>query len=126
MTNNTGMRLRWSERLYWAIVLLWAGLVVAADGLDVLPGAGRADAWNWIFLGAGLLALGRLVARTLSPAATDPDASDLGFALVLTVLGLGGFLTFWIACSTALVAVGTTLLIQALHSTVAAGKHPAC
>jgi hypothetical protein len=126
MTNDKELRLRWSERLYWAIVLLWAGLVTAADGLHVLPGVGRADVWNWIFLGAGLLALGRLVARTVSPARVDPDASDLGFALVLTVLGLGGFLSFWIACSAALVAVGTTLLIQALHSTATAREHPVC
>jgi hypothetical protein len=122
--NINGYQLRWNERLYWAIVLLWAGVVVAADGLDLLPVAGRSDAWNWIFLGAGLLALGRGVMRALSPGLPDPDVCDLGFALGLTVLGLGGFITFWIACSTVLIAVGATLLIQALrrHSTPQA--HP--
>jgi hypothetical protein len=122
--NNQGYQLRWNERLYWAIVLLWAGVVVAADGLGLLPAASRADAWNWIFLGAGLLALGRWGVRALSPGLPDPDVSDLGFALVLTMLGLGGFITFWIACSAVLIAVGATLLIQALRRHHPPEAHP--
>jgi hypothetical protein len=126
MTHSNGHQRRWSERLYWAIVLLWAGLVVAAAGLDLLPAAGRADAWNWIFLGAGSLALGRAVVRAVSPDLRDPDVSDLGFAVVLTVLGLGGFVTFWIACSATLIAVGATLLIQAVRRDGAPEEHPVC
>jgi hypothetical protein len=126
--NSNGFQLRWSERLYWAIVLLWAGAVVAADGFDLLPTVGHADAWHWIFLGAGLLAFGRFAVRLLSPVIPDrgPDASDIGFALVVTVLGLGGFLASWIACSVVLVVVGATLLIQALrcHTTPEARPAP--
>jgi hypothetical protein len=126
MTNTHGLQLRWSERLYWAIVLLWAGAIVAADGLDLLPAAGKADAWNWIFLGAGALALARFARRALSPSCPDPDASDTGFALILTVLGLGGFITFWIASSTVLVAIGATLLVQALRRHTGPETHPVC
>jgi hypothetical protein len=135
MTNHNslqpGLRPRWSERLYWAIVLLWAGLAIAADGLDALPTLGHADVWNWIFLGAGLLALGRIILQAVSPTATDgPTApghavSDLGYAVVVTVLGLGGFFSFWIVCSLALVAVGTMLLIQSLHRSGTPAQHPA-
>jgi hypothetical protein len=123
--NSNRYRLRWSERLYWAIVMLWAGAIVAADGLDVLPAPGRTDAWNWIFLGAGVLALGRCAVRLGSPGLPDPDLSDVGFALVLTMLGLGGFITSWIACSTVLVAVGATLLFQALRRHATPEAHPA-
>jgi hypothetical protein len=111
---TNSFRIHWTERLYWAIVLLWAGLVVAAQGLDLLPRLGDADIWNWTFLGAGLLALGRFLVRAASRVLPDPDWSDLGFAAVLTVLGLGGFIAFWIACSAALIAVGGTLLVQAV------------
>lgn len=123
---RNGSRLRWSERLYWALVLLWAGSVIAAHGVGLLPQVGDADSWNWIFLGAGLLALGRFTVRAASTQLPDPDASDRGFAVVLTGLGLGGFVAVWIACSAALIAVGGTLLVQALHRNATPAEDPVC
>lgn len=108
---------RWNDRLHWALILLWAGLVLGLDGLGLLPQAENADVWNWIFLGAGLLALGRLAVRTLSDGLTDPDASDVGLALALTVLGVSGFVTFWIVCSAALIAAGAILLATSARAT---------
>lgn len=116
MISNSRGTGRWNDRLYWAIVLLWAGLVVGSDGLGLLPQVGQADVWNWIFLGAGLLALGRLAVRTLSARLANPDTSSVGFALALTVLGLGGFVNFWIVCSAALVVAGAILLARAGHA----------
>jgi hypothetical protein len=42
------------ETLYWAGVLIWAGLVFMADSLALLPQIGAADTWRWLFFGAGL------------------------------------------------------------------------
>jgi hypothetical protein len=42
------------ETIYWAGVLIWAGLVFVADNQDWLPKVGEAGPWSWIFFGAGL------------------------------------------------------------------------
>ena len=41
------------EALWWATALIWAGLIFGADSLGLLPQFGQADAWSWVFLGAG-------------------------------------------------------------------------
>lgn len=46
-----------AEGLWWAVALIWAGLVFWADSLSLLPQIGGADAWSWVFLGAGMYGL---------------------------------------------------------------------
>lgn len=62
------------------LLLIWAALVVGADGLGLLPQIGVADAWNWIFLSAGTLATIGCVRRLLSHPRQDPDRSDYAVA----------------------------------------------
>ena len=42
---------------FWGGVLILAGLVFGGGSMDLLPQIGDADAWGWVFLGAGLLSL---------------------------------------------------------------------
>lgn len=99
------------QHLFWALVLIWAALVIGADGLGLLPRLGEADVWNWIFLGAGVLATAGCVRRLLSRESQDPDLSDWAVAGVLLVLGLGGFVSAWLVTAVVLLALGLLVLV---------------
>ena len=99
------------QHLFWALVLIWAALVVGADGLGLLPRIGEADVWNWIFLGAGVLATAGCVRRLLSRARQDPDLSDWAVAGGLLVRGLGGCGSAWLVTAVVLLALGLLVLI---------------
>jgi|GEM_PF-1833686 len=117
-----GVTKRGAEHLYWALLLIWAALVVGADGLGLLPQIGVADTWNWIFLGAGTLATIGCVRRLLSHPRRDPDLSDYAVAGVLLVLGLGGFVSAWMVTSVVLLLLGLLVLVtDARRITPAAG-----
>jgi hypothetical protein len=67
---------RWEERrgfetLWWAGTLIWTGLVFGAASLDWLPQIGHADAWTWVFLGAGLYGLVGTLYRQVSAGGAD-------------------------------------------------------
>jgi hypothetical protein len=102
------------ETFYWAVVLIWAGLVFMADNLALLPQIGDADAWSWLFFGAGLYGtlgnLYRLAAANWS-SPTDWDYIWSGFWLVLGISGVTTADIFW---PLALVLVGVVALAKAL------------
>jgi hypothetical protein len=117
-----GSTTRRAQHLFWALLLIWAALVVGADGLGLLPQIGAADAWNWIFLGAGTLATIGCVRRLLSHPRQDPDLSDFAFAGFLVVLGLGGFVSAWLVTSVVLLVLGLLVLVtDARRTDLAAG-----
>jgi len=103
--------------IYFGGVLVWAGIVFAADSLGYLPQIGSSDAWSWIFLGAGLAALIGNLIRQASPSILNPTAFDYIFGAVLLVIGLGGFTSLYIALSLVLVLVGGVILYSALFRT---------
>jgi hypothetical protein len=79
-----------AEGLWWAGALIWAGLVFGADSLDLLPQAGDADAWSWVFLGAW----------------------DWIWSGGLTLVGLGGFTTISISWPLILILIGAAILVS--------------
>lgn len=104
-----------AEALYWAGVLIWAGLVFAASNLDIIPQIGSADAWSWVFFGAGLYGTLMNLYYSAMPdtITTTWDYTWSGFWLVL---GLSGFLAsdmFWPAV---LVLIGGVTLIKGFRS----------
>jgi hypothetical protein len=106
------------ERLeagYWGIVLVWAGLIFGAQSRDILPEIGQADAWTWIFLGAGLLALLVAVWRTSSDQ-PNPTTWDWIWAIALSVLGVGGFTTSVLVWPVILVLVGLVVLVRTMRT----------
>ena len=62
-----------AERFWWAGALIWAGLVFWADSQDLLPQIGGADAWSWVFLGAGLYGLVSNLYYLTSKSTTSPQ-----------------------------------------------------
>ncbi len=102
------------EAFYWGGVILWAGLVFGADTLGFLPQIGQADAWSWIFLGAGVFAtLGNLY-RVSTPDYPNPTSWDWVWGGIFLILGLGGFTAFNMSWPLILVLVGVVILGKAL------------
>ena len=103
--------------LYFGSVLIWAGIVFAADSLGFLPQIGSSDAWSWIFLGAGVAALIGNLIRQASSSILNPSGFDYIFGAVLLAIGLGGFTSLYIALSVVLLLVGGAILYTALFRT---------
>lgn len=104
------------ERLYWAGVLIWAGLVFGADSLGYLPELGNSNAWSWLFLGAGLFGMLGSLYRSLSPEVLDPTAWDYIWSGFWLLVGLSGFVTTALIWPVALVIVGVIALISVFRS----------
>lgn len=100
--------------IYFGGVLLWAGIVFAADSLGYLPQIGFSSAWNWFFLGAGLFSLVGNIVRQVSPGILNPSTFDYLFGLVLLAIGIGGFTSLYIALSLLLILVGGAILYSVI------------
>jgi amino acid transporter len=62
--------------LWWAFVLIWAGLIFGAESLDLLPQIGAGDVWSWIFTGAGLLGILGAIYRVATSDVPSPTTWD--------------------------------------------------
>ena len=103
-----------AEAIYWAGVLIWAGLVFGANSLSLLPQVGSADAWSWLFIGAGLYGTLMNIFSSAMPdsVTTTWDYIWSGFWLVL---GLRGFFTIDIFWPIVLVLIGLVALVKAFR-----------
>jgi hypothetical protein len=102
------------EGLWWAIVLIWAGLVFGADSMGLLPQIGDADAWSWIFLGAGILGILGALYRVVSSNVLKPSTWDWVWASFCLIIGLGGFTAINIAWPLILILAGGGILVSVL------------
>lgn len=101
-----------AEGLWWAGALIWAGVVLGAESLDLLPQVGGADAWSWVFLGAGLYGLVSNLYYVSSQSSYKPAAWDWIWSGGLTVVGLGGFTTVNISWPLILILIGGAILVS--------------
>ncbi len=102
------------EGLWWAVVLIWAGLVFGADRMGRVPQIGAADAWSWIFLGAGTLGMLGSLYRWTSPSVPNPTTWDWVWASFCLIIGLGDFTTPNIGWPLLLILVGGVMLVNVL------------
>jgi len=102
------------EGLWWAVVLIWAGLVFLADSMDLMPQIGDADAWSWIFLGAGVFGILGALYRLTSANVPNPTTWDWVWGSFCLIIGLGGFTTLSIAWPLVLILVGGVMLVTVL------------
>ncbi len=119
MLNESNLRSEHKERerlesLWWAGALIWAGLVFAADSLGVLPQIGDADAWSWVFFGAGLYGMLGNLYRLASLDRPNPSAWDYIWSGFLLIAGLGGVSEVDIFWPLVLVLIGAAVLVNAL------------
>ncbi|MGW8144796.1 MAG: hypothetical protein ACWGN2_10400 [Anaerolineales bacterium] len=102
------------EGLWWAVVLIWAGLVFGADSMGLLPQIGDADAWSWVFLGAGVFGILGNLYRVSSPDVPNPFSWDWVWSSFCLIIGLGGFTPLNIAWPLILILVGGVILVSVL------------
>ena len=100
-----------SDTLFWGLILVWAGFVFAAESFGFLPTFGGAEAWTWVLLGAGVLALGLNLWRISSEDQTNPGTWDWIFTAVFLLGGLSGFgFNFDLAWPVILIIIGVGIL----------------
>ena len=92
--------------------MIWAGLVFGAESLELLPQIGDADAWSWVFLGAGLYGLVSDLYHVSSKTSYEPTAWDWIWSVGFTLIGLGGFTTVNISWPLILILVGVAILVS--------------
>jgi hypothetical protein len=102
------------QGLFWASVLIWAGLVFTAESMGWLPQLGHAGAWNWVFFGAGVIVLVGALWRGLSPAHARPGVGNYVSAAILIIIGLSGFIAMKITWPVVLLALGVLLFAKTL------------
>ncbi|OIO88460.1 MAG: hypothetical protein AUK03_16190 [Anaerolineae bacterium CG2_30_64_16] len=95
----------------WALILIWAGLVLLADTTGLLARFELIDTWGVIFLGAGVLLLLEAAARFLLPEYRRPIMGTVIFGLILIAIGLGDLVSWGIIWAIALIAIGAILLV---------------
>lgn len=104
------------DAIWWAGVLIWIGLVLGADNLNILPRiGGEGEWWLWVFLGAGLWALALNGFSVLSNW-PNPSTWDWIWTAIFLLVGLGGVVNIAgeIVGAVVLVGIGIAFLVKAL------------
>ena len=102
------------EGFWWAAVLIWAGLLLVADYLGVLPQIREENVWSWIFLGAGIFGLLGALIRVISAELPNPTGWDYFWSALFLVIGASGFIGGGIAFPIVLIVIGLAILVNVL------------
>jgi hypothetical protein len=105
--------------IFWAAMLIMAGLIFLADNLQMLPTLNNASPWDWIMLSAGALILIASVIRALIPSLGGPNFMGIIIGMVLLGLGVGAVfainLTFSQWWPVVLIILGLSALSRAMR-----------
>ena len=74
----------------WAALLLWAAALVASGNMGLAERFIWWDGWSLFLTGAGVIVLGKIVARTFSPYRRRSEMFGVVFGLFLIGIGLAG------------------------------------
>jgi hypothetical protein len=106
----------------WAVVLIWAGVVLlllnntdllARFPLDRVEGWGLSSpVWSLIFIGAGVIFLVEALIRLAVPAYRKPVWSTLFFAVILIGVGLGNIFDWRIVGALVLIFLGLSMFFR--------------
>lgn len=98
----------------WALILVWAGLVLLAENLDLFTAWELFNAWGLILTGAGLIVLIGAAVRLLVPAYRQPVGGSLIWGGILLGLGLSNLTGASVVWPLILIAIGIGLLVRGL------------
>ncbi|MCL6432582.1 MAG: hypothetical protein K6V36_17255 [Anaerolineae bacterium] len=98
----------------WALILIWAGLVLLADSLGTLATLVALPAWSVILIGAGVILLLEAALRLLVPAYRRPVAGIVVLAIILIAIGLSSAFGILTILPLARGIIGLYLLIRGL------------
>lgn len=96
----------------WAAILIWAGLVLLVDNLDLLARYERLEVWPLIFIGAGLIVLLEVAVRLFMPYYRRPVIGSLILGFILLAIGLGSLVGWNLIWALALIVVGVVILVR--------------
>lgn len=101
--------------VWWALILIWAGLVLIADNVGMLDNLGLSGkGWSLGFIGAGILALLLVVIRLLVPAYRRPVTGSIIIGFILVGIGLGELTRWDVVGALVLIAIGVSILLSRL------------
>lgn len=98
----------------WAIIVIWAGLMLLASNFHLLDWIPFLEPWSLFFLVAGLILLLEVGIRLLLPAYRQPVIGNAILAVVFLVIGLGDIISWQCLLPAAVIAVGFYLLFRGL------------
>jgi vacuolar-type H+-ATPase subunit I/STV1 len=103
--------------LGWALVLIWAGVVLLADNFDLIDQINidfiaDLQPWSIIFAGAGLIVLALAVVRLLVPEYRGPVTGNIIFGFILVGVGLADTVGWGIMAALILIALGISSLLR--------------
>lgn len=96
----------------WAIILIWAGLVLLASNLGLFDRFETIDGWEVFFAGAGIILLLEVVFRLMVPAYRQPITGNIILAIIFLAIGLGGLVNWGIIWGLAIIAIGVYILLS--------------
>lgn len=119
---------RWDEKwrrnplsaIAFALVLIWAGVVLLVDNLNLWPADSFAESlntWSLIFLGAGIIVLGTAVVRLLIPEYRSPIAGSVILGFIFLGIGLSTLISWQVLWAVILIAIGLSLLLGGVFRT---------
>ena len=98
----------------WAVILIWVGVVLLLNNLDLLVRYEGLETLNLILLGAGVVLLLQVAYRLLVPAHRRPVLGTVILAVVFLSIGLGGFAPVEIIWPALIIVVGLFVLWRGL------------
>ena len=96
----------------WAAILIWAGLVLLADNLQLLTRYERVETWALIFVGAGLIVLLQVLVRLVVPEYRAAVTGSFILGVVLLAIGLGDLIGTDIVWALVLISIGVAMLVR--------------
>jgi hypothetical protein len=96
----------------WAAILIWAGLVLLADNLQLLTRYERLETWALIFVGAGLIVLLQVLVRLVVPEYRRGVTGSFILGVVLLAIGLGDLIGTDVVWALVLIAIGLAVLVR--------------
>jgi hypothetical protein len=94
----------------WALILIWAGLVLLAANFGLLARFERLSAWNIILAGAGLILLLEVLIRLLVPEYRRPVVGNAILGLLLLAAGLSTVWSWNLVWPLVLIIIGLALV----------------
>jgi hypothetical protein len=97
--------------LVWGLVIILAGLALAAANLGMYPWLTWENVWSYIFIGAGGLFLLEVILRILLPAYRRPIRGRLILAFIALAIGIGGLIGWELTWPFILIGVGLAIIL---------------
>jgi fatty acid desaturase len=98
----------------WALILIWAGLVLLAYNLHLLDWFPWLEGWALFFLGAGAILLLEVGIRLALPSYRQPVLGTIIVAAVFLGIGLGELISWQCVLPGAVIVVGFYLLFSGI------------